>query len=146
MKTLLLLFSAVLICTLASSVAGEKMYRILHDKITWMHNLHVCRRLGGELVVIESHDELIRLSNYLKQQGYGANDWFWTSGNDIVAPGRFLSVTTGNDLPYKLWSHGQPDNAGGNEHCVHLWLKDGVFKMNDWGCQQNAKGICQMRI
>ncbi|EDW67270.1 C-type lectin 37Db [Drosophila virilis] len=122
---------------------NSKYYFIWHTKVSWFNAAHVCRRLGGDLVLIESEEEMTSVSNFLLSQGYDGSAWFWTSGNDITQNRRFQSITNGMPLSYTKWSHGEPDNAGGNEHCVHLWLRDGSFKMNDWICNERAQVLCQ---
>ncbi|XP_034115447.1 C-type lectin 37Db-like [Drosophila albomicans] len=136
----------LLIFALASSGAEIKSYRIMSERATWIESVHYCRRMGGELVVIESQDELNRLSNYLQNQGYGESDLFWTSGNDYISRGKFYSITTGNLLPFTEWCRGQPDNYGGNERCVHLYFQDGSYKMNDLVCEDKAKAICERYV
>ncbi|XP_064548320.1 C-type lectin 37Db-like, partial [Drosophila montana] len=111
---------------------GFKYYFIWHTKVSWFEAIHVCRRLGGDLALIESSGEMTSISDFLLSQGYDGTSWLWISGNDLVNNRRFKSVTNGMPLSYTNWSGGQPDNAGGNEHCVHLWLSGGTFKMNDW--------------
>jgi len=102
----------------------------------------LCRRFGGDLVLIESAEEFAALSSYLKEKGHGADDWFWTSGNDFVMPHNFISTTNGLPLPFTYWSAGQPDFPG-TERCMHLWLREGDFKMNNWMCNERAYYICQ---
>ncbi|XP_023169285.2 C-type lectin 37Db-like [Drosophila hydei] len=121
---------------------NTKYYFIWHTNVSWFNAIHICRRLGGDLALIESASEMQSISNYLISQGYG-NTWLWTSGNDLVQNRKFLSVTSGMPLPYTEWSGGQPDNAGGNEHCVHLWLRNNSFRMNDWICSSPAQVLCQ---
>ncbi|TDG50080.1 hypothetical protein AWZ03_003590 [Drosophila navojoa] len=120
---------------------GSKFYFVWHARVTWMEAAHVCRRMGGDLVVFESASELHQVSRYLISQGY-QNAWLWTSGNALSSD-HFTSLTTGMRLPFTEWAPGQPDNAGGNEKCVHLWVRNGSFKMNDWVCREKAKVLCQ---
>ncbi|EDV94456.1 C-type lectin 37Db [Drosophila grimshawi] len=123
---------------------GHKHYFIWHTKVTWLEAVHLCRRFGGDLVLIESAEELESISNYLIKHGYDHTAWLWTSGNDLVSHRQFKSINNGMPLPYTSWSSGQPDNAGGNEHCVHLWFNNRKsFQMNDWICHEKAQAICQ---
>ncbi|XP_062125718.1 uncharacterized protein LOC133838585 [Drosophila sulfurigaster albostrigata] len=115
----------LLIFALASSTAGRKTYRITSERTTSIESVHYSRRIGGELVVIESQDELNRLSNDLQTQGYGKSDLFWTSGNNYISRGTLYSLIPGKSLAVYgnvSWSTG---NYGGNERCVHLYFQDG---------------------
>ncbi|KAH8359367.1 hypothetical protein KR093_006140, partial [Drosophila rubida] len=100
---------------------------------------------GGDLTLIENAEEMNELSSYLVKQGFGAADWFWTSGNDLVENHKFSSVSNGMPLPYTSWSAGQPDLPG-VEHCVHLWFMEGAFRMNNRACTEKAFYICQRHI
>jgi len=120
---------------------GKKHYLIGKSKVSWFDALHLCRRFGGDLALIESSEEMNVLSTYLRNQGYDASAWIWISGNDLVTNLNFQSVTNGLPLPYTNWSPGQPDVP--IEHCMHLWLQNGEFQMNNWLCDQKAYYICQ---
>ncbi|KAM8704084.1 hypothetical protein ACLKA7_008659 [Drosophila subpalustris] len=120
---------------------GRKYYFIGKSKVSWFDSLHLCRRFGGDLVLIESAEEMDVITSYLKSQGYDGNAWFWTAGNDLAMTNNFISVTNGLPLPFTNWSPGQPDVA--IEHCMHLWLRDGQFQMNNWLCTEKAYYICQ---
>lgn len=121
---------------------GEKYYFTGLTKVNWFDALQKCRRFGGDLALIESAKEMDDISNYLTSQGHDANAWFWISGNDLVTTHQFMSVTNGLPLPYTAWSTGQPDNPG-SEQCMHLWLREGSFKMNNWICGNKANYLCQ---
>ncbi|KAL7731036.1 hypothetical protein ACLKA6_014254 [Drosophila palustris] len=121
---------------------GQKYYIIGRSKVTWFDSLHLCRRFGGDLALIESAEEMDTLSSYLKSKGYDGSSWFWTAGNDLVVNHNFMSVTNGLPLAFTSWSAGQPDLPG-VEHCIHLWLIDGEFRMNNRACTEKAYYICQ---
>ena len=42
---------------------------------------------------------------------------------------------------YTNWGPNQPDNASGNEDCVHYMLNQ--FTWNDIRCDYNIGGICE---
>ncbi|XP_030370808.1 C-type lectin 37Db-like [Scaptodrosophila lebanonensis] len=135
-------------CDMAPFVKiGEKYYFIIKDKykLNWFMAAHDCLTMGGHLANIESAEEMDALSDYLISKGYN-EDWLWVAGNDLGNNREFKSIATGKHLPFFRWSNGQPDNAGGNEHCMHLWLRDDVFRMNDWQCHQKAHAICERPI
>ncbi|XP_037932878.1 C-type lectin 37Da-like [Teleopsis dalmanni] len=113
-------------------------------EINWFGARDTCRRLGADLATITTNDQLNAISSYLLSKGYGENDWFWIAGNDLAQEGNFSWVSNGEKMTFANWSQGQPDNNGGIEDCVHLWLREGQFKMNDWQCRNGkAYYICQ---
>ncbi|KAH8409729.1 hypothetical protein KR222_002855, partial [Zaprionus bogoriensis] len=121
---------------------GEKYYFTGLRRINWFDAAQSCRRVGGDLALIKSAREMEQISDYLTSQGHDANAWFWISGNDLVRTHRFTSLTNGLPLPFTAWSAGQPDFPG-REQCVHLWLREGSFKMNNWVCTERAFFLCQ---
>ncbi|KAH8409730.1 hypothetical protein KR222_002854, partial [Zaprionus bogoriensis] len=121
---------------------GQKYYYVSQEKVSWFAAAHYCRRIGGDLVLIETPEEMSAISTYLIGQGHNENKWFWISGNDLVTTHQFTSLTNGLPLPFTAWSGGQPDFPG-KEQCVHLWLREGSFKMNNWVCTEKAFFLCQ---
>ncbi|XP_037939641.1 C-type lectin 37Db-like [Teleopsis dalmanni] len=123
---------------------GNNYYKIHLAKVTWFHALHVCRREGADLATITEEYQMNAISNHLMSLGYGESDWFWIGANDLATEKTFEWVHNGEKMSFSRWSRPQPDNAGGNEDCVHLWLREGQFKMNDWNCDQGkAYFICE---
>ncbi|KAH8409866.1 hypothetical protein KR222_011601, partial [Zaprionus bogoriensis] len=121
---------------------GQKYYYISDDKANWFAAAHTCRKLGGDLALIESAEEMHAISAYLIGKAYNNTHFFWISGNDLETISKFMSITNGLPLTYFAWSAGQPDVLG-LEQCIHIWLQEGSFKMNNWLCGQRAYFICQ---
>ncbi|XP_034485024.1 C-type lectin 37Db-like [Drosophila innubila] len=120
---------------------GEKYYFLGKNKVNWFDSAHLCRQFGGDLALIESAEEMEAISTALKN-GHTEHDWFWISGNDLVETHKFASITNGLPLAFTSWSAGQPDYPG-KEQCMHLWLRDGAFRMNNWVCTEKAYYLCQ---
>ncbi|KAH8360018.1 hypothetical protein KR093_010211, partial [Drosophila rubida] len=127
--------------TQAYTRIGQKYYFLGKSKVNWFEAAHICRQFGGDLADIESAAEMEAVSTYLKSE-HNENDWFWISGNDLFAVHKFASLTTGLPLTFTSWSVGQPDYPG-REQCMHLWLRDGAFRMNNWVCTEKAYYLCQ---
>lgn len=107
-----------------------------------------CIDHNADLATFESIGELEAVSNYLIQNGFNseAKDLFWVSYWDLGRrQGMFHSIATGQLLTTSGWTHGQPDNAGGVEHCVHIWKRAGSYGMNDNNCNVKLRAICQQR-
>ena len=68
--------------------------------------------------------------------------------NDISAEGQFV-YSDGSNVDFANWLPGQPDNAGGNEHCGHVWYLDPINNgtahgWNDWYCDKTLAYVCKM--
>uniref|UniRef100_A0A0A1WKJ8 Perlucin n=2 Tax=Zeugodacus cucurbitae TaxID=28588 RepID=A0A0A1WKJ8_ZEUCU len=85
------------------------------------------------------------LSFYLTTNDGHIGKYFWLGVSDLADEGKFMSHTDGRPMPYAKWSGGQPDDAGKNEDCVHLWAINNVFHMNDNVCTAMAYAICELR-
>ncbi|XP_053958229.1 C-type lectin 37Db-like [Anastrepha ludens] len=125
---------------------GRKYYFInTAVQMNWFAAAHLCRSYDSDLVTVESDAEMDDLSSYLTTNGH-TGQYFWTSGNDLIAEGQFMSLSTGRPLSYARWTAGEPDNANNNESCIHLWTNfETVFKMNDMPCTADGYAICERR-
>lgn len=75
-------------------------------------------------------------------------EWMWTSGTDQGQEGIFVWMSTGKGFTYTHWRGIQPDNAGGNENCVHVWKSEGngFHTWNDWICSKKLYYICEEKF
>ncbi|KAI8035393.1 C-type lectin 37Db-like [Drosophila gunungcola] len=94
----------------------------------------ICRQMGGSLVAIKDQDELDAINAKVNN-----NTRFWLGINDRKNNGTYVSQATGKVAPFLKWRSGEPNNKGGDEHCVELL--DG--EMNDVPCSMHLFTICQ---
>ncbi|KAH8292510.1 hypothetical protein KR054_011178, partial [Drosophila jambulina] len=125
-----------------------KNYYISPIKTNFFAARDHCIAQGADLATFESNTDLEQVSNFLIQHGYNSEseDLFWVSYWDLGrAQGQFHSIATGQLLTASGWTPGEPDNAGGVEHCVHIWKRAGKYGMNDHNCNVNLRALCQQR-
>ena len=75
------------------------------------------------------------------------NEDTWIGINDIHHEGKFVfldgvAVNSHNNE----WAPGEPNNAGGNEDCVHLHFIDSHHvhnTANDFPCSHHAYALCE---
>ncbi|XP_061388398.1 C-type lectin 37Db-like [Musca vetustissima] len=123
---------------------GKKLYHFGQSQVSWFKANLICQSMGGVLASFDNPEEIEELSEHLKSN-YPNDRWWWLSGSDLHSEGDFYWYGTGERMLYADWAGVQPDNAGGNEHCVHLWYKEPKYQMNDWKCRMNAFYICQTK-
>ncbi|XP_017471266.1 PREDICTED: C-type lectin 37Da-like [Rhagoletis zephyria] len=124
---------------------GNKYYLVNTGmKMNWFEAAHVCRTYDSDLATIESEAEMNALAFHLTTNGQ-LGKYFWTSGSDLAVEGKFMSLSNGRPMTYTKWSGGQPDNAGNNEDCVHLWNVNNLLHMNDYPCTGEGYPICERR-
>lgn len=154
---LALCFTAVLTKTINISNKGENetqpfieigsKHYLINVAVTmnWFEAALYCRTFDSDLAVIESQAEMNALGFYLTTNDGHVGKYFWLGVTDLAEEGKFMSFRDGRPMLYAKWSGGQPDNAGNNEDCVHLWAINNIFEMNDNVCTVKAYAICEMR-
>lgn len=98
-----------------------------------------CVSMGGHLASI--HDSATQ--NFLVSTAFGivSGEW-WIGGSDEAFEGHF-SWTDHTPFDVVFWDDGEPNNAGGNENCVHLasWANG---RWNDIPCEPALPYVCQI--
>merc|ERR1711990_1177055 len=110
-----------------------------HDTAkTWAEALSICLLEGSTLVIDDNHF----IHVHLQRKANGTKN-IWIGATDLGHEGIFVWVNgarvgRGHGT---YWIPGQPTNAGGNEHCVHIWGDHG----NDWNdcpCESKNTFFC----
>ena len=128
-------------------VHGESCYYVANTSSasTWQNSRELCQNLGADLAVIKSEDENQFVSNLLRNISDDLHGWiglyrkddnkfYWLDGRPAE----------GN---YQKWNHGEPNDGGGNENCVHLLKGGNSGKWNDLSCSDtHLVAICQWPI
>jgi hypothetical protein len=95
-----------------------------------------CTRLGGRLWMPLTPEE----QGVVAALGPGH---LWLDLSDAAAEGTFVSAD-GRPAPFVTWGPGQPDNAGGTEHCVELITDDPAAPFwNDLPCDLPRGVACE---
>ncbi|KAH8376881.1 hypothetical protein KR093_001901, partial [Drosophila rubida] len=90
---------------------GKKLYYVeAKEKVNWYKAVNNCRKMGGYLLNIESSMELDLFAALLP------SDRHWTSSNSLSKT--FLSITTGEPMPYNRWNEGHSDED--TDKCVEM--------------------------
>lgn len=98
-----------------------------------------CVAQGGHLVSI--HDQATQ--DEVRDTAYGLlpGNW-WIGLSDNALEGTFV-WSDNTPLDYTSWAGGEPNNAGGNENCGHLWDAAGG-EWNDIPCAVNMSYVCRL--
>lgn len=119
-----------------------KTYLVSHPlKYNWHNAVAYCRYQNMFLIDLPTQVDYDNLKSVLKSLGEPQNNSaFWTSASDLGLEGNFLWMSTGHPLVYPNWGSGEPNNNGGNEHCV-LIRADSM--LNDGKCSDVLPFICR---
>ena len=115
---------------------GGRRYLVCYNGRTWDEARRHCQEQGADLVVIDAageHAWLFAAAMRIQPQDY------WLGLNDRESEGSFVWVD-GSTPGYVNWAPGEPNDAGGNEDCAHLWV-DGSW--NDLHCDFLMGMLCE---
>ncbi|XP_037722312.1 C-type lectin 37Da-like [Drosophila subpulchrella] len=128
---------------------NEGYYHFGQEKVNWYRGYENCRKLGSDLVAFETPQEFDAVIGYLK--GMGDCSDYWTSGNDLAQTGSHNWFTNALPININRWARRQPNNIGGNQHCVHLgyvYKSSTNFQLNDCPCKNHKKSsmkyVCEV--
>ncbi|KAL4238244.1 hypothetical protein ACF0H5_002957 [Mactra antiquata] len=118
-----------------------------NDKKSWDNAMLTCKRRQGDLVKIDSYQEKAWLQQELSnlQQKQKLNTWWIGLNNQPRFDNKNYHWGDGTAFSPNVlqWSPGQPDNAGGKEHCgIYILSADQV---NDADCGGSYPYICEMK-
>lgn len=117
---------------------GEKSYYIEErQKIHFFDAANLCRQMGGDLVSLQSQNEMKALSEHLSLV-----DYYWTDINELGNRNsyEYRSLTTGFEPAFVKWAPGKPNHSY-NAPCVKLINNT----MIDESCDEKYYFICQSR-
>ncbi|XP_076145038.1 CD209 antigen-like protein C [Alosa pseudoharengus] len=127
------------LCTDGWEYFRGSFYYFASDNTNWDEGRTACVAMGGDLVIIESAEEMdfLRLQlRILKKNEYfiGLTDgqvegsWWWMDNTTLIDP--------------KFWGQNQPDNYGGVEDCDIILY----YVWNDIPCDRVYKRICERKL
>ena len=113
-------------------------YKLFNTQLTWADAQTHCQQENSHLASILSEEEHQFIINKFVRDEY-----IWVGGHDMDVEGQWI-WTDGSNWNYTRWNAGQPDNAGGKEHCLNLFKsgRDGNF--NDYPCTKKIKFLCKI--
>jgi len=112
----------------------------------------MCRNMGGDLLNKNLGVEGKQYHQIIGEAvaSHAASE-FWIGVSDVEDEGIYKSVT-GEIFDFTFlsnniwhWGIGQPDDAGGNEDCIHFWRNDGGT-VNDRPCTYLNHAICEIPL
>lgn len=124
--------------------SGVVDYRVFSEAVPWVHARDRCRLRGGELASIRSAEEQARATRVRQT----VTSHVWIGGSDLTHEGRYVwmdrTAITYNDA----WRSGEPNNYGGNEHCIALYGENHLRLKNQWNdirCSTHLPFLCEYR-
>lgn len=126
-------------CDEGWSIFHGHCYLFVSQKETWHEALAVCESKNSYLVEIITESE----SEFVGELDGGYT--IWTGATDIQSgyDGTFVYQQSKRQVPQRFWYDGEPNNKGGNEHCVEMYMEQGNPKFNDAPCTFTWRVVCE---
>lgn len=122
---------------------------VLISDLTWSQavTLSGSNSAGLSLVKIESEEENNAIVNSFGQIGSSVTINGWIGLNDISAEGDYRWLDDSH-YSYEAFSPGEPNNGGGNEDAIAIFLTDvnRFGKWNDWTEIRSFHGIFERQL
>ena len=118
---------------------GEQCYLKLSHRLKWSQAQTFCQSVfDGHLAVIYDKETNDLIAAKATEYEY------FVDGTDRNREGHWIWESTGEEMQYTNWIHGQPDNSYG-EHCLAVRgdHKDYGRKWNDMPCGHELPFVCQ---
>lgn len=109
------------------------------EQLTFYQAETYCTNKGGYLVRLETRGENEFLKDLL---GKTKASNTWTSLNDRMQEGIWRWAGNNKVATFSDWAPGEPNNAGGNENCVHFGYGTG-YRWNDLICSYKMQPLCE---
>ncbi|XP_022054011.1 lactose-binding lectin l-2-like [Acanthochromis polyacanthus] len=121
---------------------NDRCYKYIATRMTWADAELHCVSEGANLVSIHSIDEH-NFVNSLIRNFDPARALTWIGLSDLHKEGRWM-WSDGSKVNFFFWATGQPDNAGGKEHCGET-NRGTNFQWNDIPCSRTYPFVCVSR-
>ncbi|XP_043912202.1 pulmonary surfactant-associated protein D-like isoform X1 [Protopterus annectens] len=116
--------------------AGEKHFFTEDKTLSFEDAKKECADAGLELASPKTEVENNAIKEIVKKYGKSA----WLSISDKITEGTFVHPD-GQVIQYSDWNRNEPNNSGGNEHCVEINTSN--MNWNDVTCAGQRLVICQ---
>ncbi|KAM4725105.1 lactose-binding lectin l-2-like [Anableps anableps] len=121
---------------------NNRCYKYVATRMTWADAELHCVSEDGNLVSIHSQEEQDFVNAMIKS--FDPSQAFtWIGLSDLHKEGSWM-WSDGSKVDFRYWDGGQPDNAGGNEHCGHTNMFT-YHKWNDYVCSLTFAFVCKLR-
>ena len=108
---------------------------------TWYEAEAFCQQENGNLASITSDAINQYVVEGMNSRGLSNT---WMGGNDIDEEGAW-KWTDGSPFEFTFWHSGEPNNWGGNQHCMNQWKHGQGIKWDDRRCSNSLTFLCSKK-
>uniref|UniRef100_A0ACB8F7N8 Uncharacterized protein n=1 Tax=Sphaerodactylus townsendi TaxID=933632 RepID=A0ACB8F7N8_9SAUR len=114
---------------------GGKLFKTDGSQGSFESSKATCSQAGGQLASPKNASENAAVQQIIARHNKAA----YLGMNDIQSEGTFAYLC-GGEIGYTNWADEEPNNAGGKEDCIEMYL-DG--KWNDRSCTERRLIVCE---
>ncbi|XP_039450422.1 perlucin-like [Culex pipiens pallens] len=130
----------------AAQFPNQRYFVFNSRQVTFFEAWHLCASIGLRLASVNSAEDDAALKLALRAAGSNQVGPWWIAGTDLGKTGHFVWITTMKPLGYRTgysnFAPGEPNNAGGVEHCVEAGWPSGTL-WNDKNCEARRRYVCE---
>ncbi|KAI8042855.1 C-type lectin 37Db-like [Drosophila gunungcola] len=134
-------------CPTPFTRVGNKCYHVNLEKVNWHVADRSCRKLGGDLMVLDDQNDKLLTTDYLKSLGLqftqSWNHSVWIGINCLGNRRTFRLSKNGDSVPYLNWVPREPNNGSPEEDCVGFANYNGAYGYHDIECKVEFPFVCE---
>ncbi|XP_019126318.1 ladderlectin isoform X1 [Larimichthys crocea] len=119
----------------------SRCFKFFPTPSTWIDAEKYCLRFDANLASIHSLEEYDYIQKLVKSSGGYAKSW--VGATDAVEESQWF-WSDGSKFDYHFWGGDEPNNLGGNEHCVEMNDSEDL-SWNDLPCDTKLPFVCGTR-
>ena len=134
--------TALSTCDYGWSRFHSNCYLFVSRKQTWHNALATCESKDSYLVEVTTESELEFVGGLVN------GNIIWIGATNILRghEGDFVYQESQRAVHQTFWNDGEPNNHGGEEHCVEMFVRRGVAKFNDVPCTFEWMVVCEKTV
>nr|XP_033465979.1 ladderlectin-like isoform X1 [Epinephelus lanceolatus] len=106
------------VCPWGWSLLGGRCYRYIPTLMTWARAERYCQALGGNLASVHNYRQYYWMQRLILSATHSYRQ-AWIGGSDAQQEHYWL-WSDGTSFNYRRWCSGEPNNHGGNQHCLQM--------------------------
>ncbi|XP_030609867.1 ladderlectin-like [Archocentrus centrarchus] len=118
---------------------NRRCFYFIPKPMSWALAERNCMSLGGHLASVHNFMEYHELQRLILHHGYEYQET-WIGGSDAHQKGHWI-WSDGSMFYYTNWCPGEPNNAGGHQHCLQMNYS-GRKCWDDLSCYDQRPSVC----
>ncbi|KAM6894296.1 ladderlectin-like isoform 1-T1 [Lycodopsis pacificus] len=130
-------------CSKGWTECSGRCFRYISTPMTWAKAEKHCVSLGGNLASVHSVLEYEGIQKIILDHSQD-NGSTWIGGSDAEEEKEWF-WSDGTLFSYMNWCAGEPNNGGGNQHCLQMNYSAGKC-WDDVQCSTQKQSVCVKRV